>query len=62
MELPRAMRKPRRAGKAHFYVDPTGIDIYTNGLGRVRINSRQLAQIMEVIYDYVPKKNRQGVK
>jgi hypothetical protein len=54
VDLPLNMRKARSAGKAHFYVDPTGIDIYPNGLGRVRINRRQLAQIMEVIYDYVP--------
>ena len=51
--LPRAMRKPRSAGKAHFYVEPTGIDIYPNGLDRVRINRRQIEQILEVMYDYL---------
>jgi hypothetical protein len=53
-DLPLNMRKPRSAGKAHFYVDPTGIDIYPNNLGRVRINRRQIEQILKVMYDYVP--------
>lgn len=49
MNLPLNMRKPRSAGKAHYYVDPTGIDIYPNGLGRVRINRRQLEQALAVM-------------
>lgn len=57
-DLPRAMRKPRRAGIAHFYVAPTGIDIYPNGLGRVRINRRQIEQVLEVLYDYLPSKKK----
>lgn len=56
MDLPLNMRKPRSAGKAHFYVDPTHIDIYPNGLGRVRINRRQIKQILKVMTDF--EKNR----
>jgi hypothetical protein len=55
MELPRNMRKPRSAGKAHFYVDPTGIDIYPNGLGRVYLNRRQLRQALKVMDDFEAK-------
>lgn len=58
MSLPLNMRKPRSAGKAHFYVDPIGIDIYPNGLGRVRINRRQIEQILKVMYDYAPQSGR----
>lgn len=56
MTLPLAMRKPRRAGKAHFYIDPTAIDIYPNGLGRVHLNRRQLRQILKVMDRYAQGK------
>jgi hypothetical protein len=48
-DLPRSMRVPRRAGKAHYYINPTGVDIYPNGLGRVRLTRRQLWQILTIM-------------
>jgi hypothetical protein len=58
MSLPLNMRKPRSAGKAHFYVDRTGVDIYPNGLGRVRLTRRQMMQALKVIRDF---ENDRGV-
>lgn len=62
MSLPKAMRLPRKAKYGHYYIDPTGINIYPESYGTsvVRLTRRQIEQIMQILYDYVP--NRAGVK
>lgn len=50
--MPLNMRKARSAGKAHYYVSPRVIDIYPNGLGRVRLNRKQLEQAIAVMDAY----------
>lgn len=52
MSLPITMRAPRKAGKAHYYVNPIGIDIYPNGLGRVHLTRRQLLQALKIMQDF----------
>lgn len=59
---PRAMMLPHKAGEAHYYIDPTGIAIYPNGQDRVRLTKRQLEQIVQVLYDYVPNTQVDGGK
>ena len=53
------MRVPRTLKHGHYYIDPTGIEIYAHGpASRLRLTRRQLEQILKVMYDYVP--NRRG--
>lgn len=51
---PKVMRYPRKAGRAHYYIDPKGIAIYPNGLMVVVLTRRQIEQIANVYLDYVP--------
>ena len=58
MSLPRVMRVPRTLKHGHYYIDPTGIEIYAHGpASRLRLTRRQLEQILKVMYDYVPNRS-----
>jgi hypothetical protein len=57
--MPLSMRKARQAGKAHYYVNPRTLDVYPNGLGRVRLTRKQLEQAIKVMDDFAL--NRGGV-
>jgi hypothetical protein len=50
--LPSKMRTPRHAGKAHYYIDPSGVSIYPNGLGRLRFTRRQMQQAIKIICEH----------
>lgn len=55
MSLPRNMRVPRQMKNGHFYIDPTGIDVYvhiTSSTTRVRISRRQIRQALAIMDKY----------
>ena len=54
MSLPLEMRKSYKAKQnGHFYVDPTGVEIYIyDGCARVRLTRRQLRQALAIMERY----------